>query len=84
MLVFYTNNNFIIFINIIFFSSENVILNCYEVYRQILVKTLQNLEKDPTFLLKMLMNINTCVDKNIFNNRQLWQILSGKDFTKSI
>jgi len=28
--------------------------------------------------MKMLININTCVDKDIFNNKQLWQILSGK------
>lgn len=27
--------------------------------------------------MKMLININTCVDKNIFNDKQLWQILSG-------
>ncbi|CAI6366577.1 unnamed protein product [Macrosiphum euphorbiae] len=25
----------------------------------------------------MLFNINTCVDKDIFNDKQLWQILSG-------
>jgi len=28
--------------------------------------------------MKMLININTCVDKDIFNDKQLWQILSGK------
>jgi len=26
----------------------------------------------------MLININTCTDKDIFNDKQLWQILSGK------
>lgn len=57
---------------------EHVVLSCYEVYRQILTKTLYNLDKDPKFLMKMLININTCVDKDIFNDKQLWQILSGK------
>ncbi|VVC44258.1 Armadillo-type fold,Armadillo-like helical [Cinara cedri] len=58
-------------------DAEYVILSCYEIYRQILVKTLQNFEKDPKFLMKMMININTCVDKNIFVDKQLWQILSG-------
>jgi len=57
---------------------EHVIVSCYEIYRQILVKTLQNLENDAKFLMKILININTCVDKNIFTDKQLWQILSGK------
>lgn len=57
-----------------------MILSYYEVYRQILTKTLQNLEKDPKLLMKILININTCVEKNIFVDKQLWQILSGKIF----
>jgi len=59
---------------------EYVILSNYEVYWQILVKTLQNIEKDSKFLMKILININICVDKNIFVDKQLWQILSGKIF----
>ncbi|KAE9539721.1 hypothetical protein AGLY_004973 [Aphis glycines] len=58
-------------------DAEYVILSCYEIYRQILTKTLYNLDKDPKFLMKMLININTCVDKDIFNDKQLWQIISG-------
>lgn len=27
--------------------------------------------------MKMLININACVDKNNLNDKQLWQILSG-------
>jgi len=61
-----------------YFFLEYVILSCYEIYRQILTKTLYNLDKDPKFLMKILININTCVDKDIFNDKQLWQILSGK------
>lgn len=70
-------------VNIIYtyiFFLEYVILSYYEVYRQILTKTLQNLEKDPKLLMKILININTCVEKNIFVDKQLWQILSGKIF----
>jgi len=64
----------------LYISLEYVILSCYEVYRQILVKTLQNTEKDSKFLMKILINLNISVDKNIFVDKQLWQILSGKIF----
>lgn len=80
MLVINTNKNtcaYIVLFIILFFL-EYVILSCYEIYRQILTKTLQNLDKDAKFLMKILININTCVDKNIFADKQLWQIISGR------
>ncbi|XP_050431028.1 dynein axonemal assembly factor 5 [Adelges cooleyi] len=57
-------------------DADYVISNYYETYRQILSKTLQNLEKDSQFTMKILINISICVDKNIFDDSQLWQILS--------
>ncbi|XP_050523556.1 dynein axonemal assembly factor 5 isoform X2 [Daktulosphaira vitifoliae] len=61
-------------------DAEYIIKSHYEIYRKILAVTLQNLEKDSQFIMKMIINISTCVDKNVFDNRQLWQILSGVIF----
>jgi len=56
---------------------EQMIVSCYKTYLQILGKTLGNLKKDSKFLMKILIIINKSVDKNIFTDKQLWQILSG-------